>query len=102
MPETYIVMEADRVLGRILAALPGVHGEIDHGIHIGTRHAMAVIYVSITGKPVVGLTVLLRSYDGPAFGILEGSEILECQDLGDAIRQAAYRVEAAGQMAMIF
>ena len=102
VPEPYIVMEADRVLGRIVAALPGVHGTVDHGIHRGTRHAMAVVYVSLPGKPdsLTGLTVLLRSYDGPAYGILEGQEILECEDLGDAIRQVAYRVEAASQLSL--
>ena len=102
VPEGFILMEADRVLGRIRAALPGVQCAVNHGIHRASRHAMAVVYVSTSGRPVAGLTVLLRSYDGPAFGILEGTEILECEDLGEAIRQVAYRVEAAGQLVMPF
>ena len=102
VPEGFILMEADRVLGRVLAALPGVRCVVDHGIHRASRHAMAVVYVSTAGKQVAALTVVLRSYDGPAFGILEGSEILECEDLGDAIRQVAFRVEAASQLSLAF
>lgn len=102
VPEGLIIYETDRALARLVEWVPGILPTVDHGIDPSTRHAMAVLYVSLPGgpEPLTGLTVLLTSYGGPIYGILAGGTVTECEDLGDAIRRVAVRVEAAGQMSL--
>ena len=104
VPEGLIFYEVDRALARLLAWVSGILVTIDHGIDPSTRHAMAVLHAALPGRPepVTGLTVLLTSYGGPVYGVLAGGKVTECEDLGDAIRRVAYRVEAASQLSLPF
>lgn len=102
VPTGLILYMADQALPRVLAWIPGIHAAVDHGIDPVSRHARAIVYVSASpsSPAITGLVITLRAYDDPLYGVLDGNRVVECEDLGDAIREVAVKVEAAGQLSL--